>query len=384
MAKVLCAALLPLALALAAASLPVQAQTAPGAAAVAQRSGEIARPDLPGAIPLRPAIKGAPMEQWETRGEQGRAVRNVVDPVLIPVLPSPDKATGAAMIVAPGGGFRFLSIDNEGFRVAQFLAQHGIAAFVLKYRTVPVPRELAAYQTEMSRVMSTRPDDPTPEATPEATADAQAAIRLVRSRAGDWGIDPGRVGFVGFSAGAMTALAVGLAPDKAARPDFIAPIYGPVWTRPVPADAPPMFLALALDDPLFATGQPLPLIQAWRHAGRPIEVHLYGRGGHGFGMTASTAAARMWSDQMLAWMRDMGLLRKPGEPAFSSAATPLGDLLDNPATRAIVERWLPQAVAITQMPMSRGMTLRQLQGYAPQMFTAEALARLNAELARVK
>ena len=237
-------------------------------------------------------------------------MRNVVDPTLTPVLPDPAKASGAAVIVAPGGAFRFLSMENEGTKVAHWLADHGVAAFVLKYRTVPTPRDIPGFGQNLMGFLSTLPQDPNKpfDPTAEAVEDAQAAVRLVRARAAEWKIDPAKVGFIGYSAGAMTALGVGLAPDAAARPDFIAPVYPPMMARPVPADAPPMFLAVALDDPLFAAKRPLGLIDSWRNAGRPLEVHLYEKGGHGFSMQPQFAGAALVLDQFLAWMRDRRIL----------------------------------------------------------------------------
>ena len=266
----------------------------------------------PGAILLRAPAKGAASEQWiQNGGREGRWVRNVTTPTLTPFLPAPGKATGVAVIVAPGGGFRFLSIDNEGYRVARFLADRGIAAFVLKYRTVPTLRGPNWLGPAMRELMSAgvRQTQQPLEATPEAVEDAQAAVRLVRTRASEWKVDPEKVGLIGFSAGAMTALSTGLGPDKASRPDFIGTIYGAMGPRPVAADAPPLFAAIALDDPLFAVNQPLGLIDSWRQAKRPVEAHLYERGQHGFGMTATAAAAALWSEQFVAWLKDRKLLQ---------------------------------------------------------------------------
>lgn len=268
--------------------------------ALAQPAPELAR----SAILLRDEVKGEP-EQWMTTGPM-QGVRNVINPTLTPVLPDPAEATGAAIIVAPGGAFRFLSMDNEGWAVARWLADHGIAAFVLKYRTVATPRDQAGFGQSLSAVMSgPRRDDVPLAATAEAVEDGLAAVRLVRERAGQWKVDPARVGFVGFSAGAMTALGVGLAPDAATRPNFIAPIYPPMMARPVPAGAPPMFLAIALDDPLFAAGgKSLGLIDSWRQAKVPLEVHLYEKGGHGFGMRGLSAGSALWIGQLHAWLKD--------------------------------------------------------------------------------
>lgn len=295
------------------AAAPAAAQPAPVTRPGAQPLiAPIATPDQSQAIPLRPAAAGpaGPGEQWETfHGE--RTVRNVTQAMLTPVLPKPDRATGAAVIVIPGGGFLNLSIDNEGFSEARWLADHGVAAFVLKYRTKPTPRDvdgfLHAYAELMGKGVAQALD--VSMTTPQALADAQDALKLVRARAHDWRVDPARVGLLGFSAGAFSTLSVVLADEKDARPDFIAPIYGPMGAITVPADAPPMFAAVALDDPLMARGKSLDLIESWRKAGRPLEVHLYAKGGHGFGMTPHSAAGALWIDEFYAWMKDQGLLK---------------------------------------------------------------------------
>lgn len=253
------------------------------------------------------------------RGHQ--SVRNVVTPTLEPFLPDPARATGAAVIVAPGGGFTTLELDNEGYPVAQWLAERGIAAFVLKYRLTPTPREHADFMTFLrdQYMRSAAPGAPTTftidatrqAALTNAVADAQAAVRLVRSRAEEWRVDPARVGFVGFSAGAFTTLAVGLDEDRAARPDFIAPIYGSMAAREIPSDAPPMFVALALDDQLMAHDTDFGLIRAYRAANRSVEAHFYASGAHGFGMIRRTPNSAMWIDEFYAWMQDRGFIPAP-------------------------------------------------------------------------
>jgi acetyl esterase/lipase len=270
--------------------------------------------DVPGAIPLRPPVRKAAPEQWEQMAWAGssiRNIRNVINPTLTPVLPDPAKATGVAVIVAPGGGFRGLAIDHEGFQVARWLADHGIAAFVLKYRLIPTPRDASSYMQDVMAVMANKnPEELFRDPTPEALEDALAAVRMVRQRSAEWGVAPGKVGLVGFSAGAITSLGAGLAADPAVRPDFIAPIYPPMVARQVPADAPPMFLALSLDDALFGQGKALSLIQSWRDAKRPLEVHLYEKGGHGFGMSGRFAGPALWIDSFRAWMIDRKIIAK--------------------------------------------------------------------------
>jgi acetyl esterase/lipase len=141
-------------------------------------------------------------------------------------------------------------------------------------------------------------------------ADARAAFALVRKRASEWHVDPSRVGMVGFSAGAMLTLATALA-DHDTKPAFIAAIYGPMTAMNIPADAPPLFDALASDDPIFGSGG-FGLIESWRASKRPVEFHLYEQGGHGFGMYPKETTSTGWFDTFLAWMRMHGWVKNGG------------------------------------------------------------------------
>jgi acetyl esterase/lipase len=214
-------------------------------------------------------------------------ITNVSAPTITPVLPSPGTGNGAAVIIAPGGGYHVLSIQSEGFQVAERLAAHGIAAFVLTYRLMPceddavvemmrkATGDLEAMFVDMNRIA------------PLAAADAEAAVRLVRSRADDFGVDAGRVGFMGFSAGGNVTVRVALTDDPAARPDFVAPIYATlsgVDLGAAPEGSGPMFLVAATDDELGLARDSIALYDAWRRARLPVEAHMYARGGHGFGM----------------------------------------------------------------------------------------------------
>lgn len=269
----------------------------------------IATPPQPDAIQLYPgASPGSASEQWETFAGQ-RIVRNVGSPTLTPFLPEPSKATGAAVIIAPGGAFLMLSMDSEGYAVAHWLAEHGIAAFVLKYRLRESERDPNVYLASLVKLMQGIPDkDRAVPGTPASSLeDAKAAVRMIRSRAGEWKVNSSRVGFLGFSAGAMLTLSIGTDPDHAVRPDFIAPIYGPLGAMTVPADAPPMFAAIAGDDPLFGKSG-FELITQWRDAHRPVEFHVFEKGGHGFGMNHQGTTSDMWIDEFYAWMKDRGLL----------------------------------------------------------------------------
>jgi acetyl esterase/lipase len=273
----------------------------------------IATPAQPAAIVLGTgALPGATVQESWHRQYGSEFARNVTVATLTPVLPDPAKASGAAVIVAPGGGFRTLSMSNEGWEVAKALAAKGVAAFVLKYRLVQTPADMAGFERSMAQMFSgaARPParrDPAADLAPQI-ADARAAFALVRARAKEWHVDPDRVGMVGFSAGAMLTLATELhAPDV--KPAFIATIYGPLAPVTVPPDAPPLFVALAADDPLFGKGG-FGLIDSWRTARRPVEFHLYEQGGHGFGMYQKTTTSTGWFDDYVRWLGMHGYLKR--------------------------------------------------------------------------
>lgn len=236
-------------------------------------------------------------------------VRNVSRATLTPFLPDPAKANGAAVIVAPGGGFRILSMGNEGWEVAHALNEQGVAAFVLKYRLRPTAADWAEFN-QGNPLTAPSPANTTP-ASPVALPleDATAAFKLVRARAEEWNIDPERIGMLGFSAGAATTMAATLQ-SKENKPAFIAPIYGSQAAVEVPPDAPPLFVALAADDPLFAKND-YGLISAWKQAGRPVEFHLYQNGGHGFGLGNPGKTSTGWFPQFMLWLEMNGFLKAP-------------------------------------------------------------------------
>lgn len=270
----------------------------------------IAVPAQPGAIDLRTGkLPGATApEAWHS--QYGSVfTRNVTLATLTPFLPDPAKANGTAVIVAPGGGFRTLSMQNEGWDVARALAARGVAAFVLKYRLNPTPQDLATFARPASGAPMPRPSAEAMMANlAPQIADARAAFALVRSRAGEWHVDPARIGMVGFSAGAMLTMATTMKGEDA-KPAFIGNIYGPLGAMTVPADAPPMFVALAADDPLFGNAG-YGLIDSWRAAKRPVEFHLFEQGGHGFGMYPKTTTSTGWFDEFARWMDMHGWLKR--------------------------------------------------------------------------
>ena len=253
-------------------------------------------------------------ESWHRQYGSAFA-RNVTVATLTPYLADPAKATGAAVIVAPGGGFRTLSMENEGSDLARALAARGVSAFVLKYRLNQTPGEMAEFERSMREMFAgggARPPRNSPQSMAASLdpqiADARAAFELVRARGAEWGIDADRIGMVGFSAGAMLTMATAVT-AKDARPAFIGNIYGPLGEVTVPADAPPLFVALAADDPLFANSG-IGLVESWRAAKRPVEFHFYEQGGHGFGMYPKETTSTGWFEAFVSWIRMHGMLER--------------------------------------------------------------------------
>lgn len=288
-------------------------------AAAAQTRKDIPPPaEPPGAIVLATpgARAGTVPETWTMSSQDNvPVVQNVSVPTLTPFLPARGKATGTAVIIAPGGGFVLLAMDHEGWQVARWLQSQGVAAFVLKYRVLPSEPKAAGLD-KLNAQIAALPLDARlrrlGEGEKMAVADAQAAMRLVRARAGQWGVDPDRIGLMGFSAGAITTLGVALADDPGARPAFIAPIYGglsaPLFGGKVPDRPPPMWASQAADDPLFGKTD-FSLVRDWQARGGAVELHLYEKGGHGYGYPGrkGTTTTR-WPADFLAWLRSRGLL----------------------------------------------------------------------------
>jgi acetyl esterase/lipase len=274
------------------------------------------RPAEPTAIPLyqgtAPGSEGATQQEIWTEAMGGEYwVRNITKPTLTPFLPKKGKGNGAAVLVVPGGGFQFVSINNEGWPIAQWLADRGVAAFVLKYRVEKtVDSEAEFGKAMMARFQAPKSDAPlVPDAAVAvARTDAQTALRMIRQNAGKWGIDSKRVGMLGFSAGAMTTMATTLANAPDARPDFIAPIYGFMKAVTPPPSPQPMFAAISSDDPLLG-GQGFGLIESWQKAGGSVELHYFSGGAHGFGSHKKGTTSDLWFEEFMAWMKAKGLLK---------------------------------------------------------------------------
>ena len=261
-------------------------------------------------------VEGQPAPETWFRQWGDPMARNISTATLTPFLPKPGKANGAAVIVAPGGGFRWLSMGNEGWEVAQALADQGIAAFVLKYRLFATPESLDAFKESMNRTFaaatpaSETKKDAAPSGPPRMDLsnqlkDAEAAYALIIKRANEWGVDTTRLGMIGFSAGAGLTMHCTLN-SKIMNLHFIGPIYGGMGPVDVPKNAPPMFNVIATDDFLFR-GQ-FGVIDSWFKAGRPVEFHLYQNGGHGFGLGNPDRTSNRWFDAFTHWLDVNGFL----------------------------------------------------------------------------
>jgi acetyl esterase/lipase len=241
-------------------------------------------------------------ERVENNTPIGAVVFDVVTPTLTVYLPEAAKATGTGIIIAPGGAFVALAIDLEANRVARWLQEKGIAAFVLKYRIIEKRQEGIPAGLNMD------------EAGKYGIADGIQAIKVVRQHATEWGISRDRVGFIGFSAGGMVTSGVLLQQDAAARPNFAAPIYGgPFGAMPaIPPKLPPIFMAWAQDDDV-ARDAVTKFYDALISARIKPEAHIFSAGGHGFGMRKQGTSSDHWIDEFYYWLEAQGFTR-PARP----------------------------------------------------------------------
>jgi acetyl esterase/lipase len=267
-------------------------------------------PSEPNAIPLNTGgVDDQPASETWFRQWGDPMARNISKATLTPFIPYPDVANGSAVIVAPGGGFRWLSMGNEGWEVAEALAKQGIAAFVLKYRLHPTPESLEDFSSWMNRPRTppAESSDTSRSAMPprmqldlsNQLADAEAAYAMILERSEEWDVDTDRIGMIGFSAGAGLTMHATLH-SESMKLAFIGPIYGGMGPVEVPENAPPMFNVIATDDFLFR-GQ-FGIIDSWYKAGIPVEFHLYQNGGHGFGLGNPNRTSNQWFGTFIHWL----------------------------------------------------------------------------------
>jgi dienelactone hydrolase len=243
------------------------------------------------------------------------AVFNISKPTLTVYPPDPSHApTGLAVIVCPGGGFHSLSIMQEGYGVVKWLQSKGITAFLLKYRLIhteggdPYKQEIADRTNKSAGANRSIIVD-------MAVADGRQALTYVRAHAAEYGVDPHRIGIIGFSAGGVISASTAYNYTPENRPDFVGFMYGggelssDVQRNNIPADAPPLFIAAATNDDYNLQLVATSLYVNWVTAKHPAELHIYAKGGHGFGLKKQGLPTDTWTDRFIDWLTLEGFLK---------------------------------------------------------------------------
>lgn len=291
------------------------------ARAQAPESGAAAKTESAKEIPVyEGAAPGSETWDWSERAvttSNGMPMaQDVVRPVLLHYPAEKGKAVGTAMIVAPGGGFRTLMMSYEGADIARRLNAMGVDAFVLKYRLVYSGPGAPKVETKRSSekpgrlsLIGAYKGQAGQDVIALAADDGRNAVKLVRGRAAEFGVRPDRVGMIGFSAGGIVTNEALFGPAET-RPDFAAIIYGAGEVKDIPKPAPPLFLAVAADDPL-SVERTLALFTAYRRAAAPAELHIFQMGAHGF--VNKGGGADRFMDRLEEWLRVNKLLAKAAE-----------------------------------------------------------------------
>ncbi|NKI32901.1 alpha/beta hydrolase [Croceivirga thetidis] len=244
---------------------------------------------------------------WQTE-----VVTNVSKPTMEVFRPTPDNNNGTSVIIAPGGGLYALSIESEGNMVAKWLNEKGITAFVLKYHLVPTGDDGVA---DISKLAMENPEEIREKVTmvmPYSIQDGLNAIKHVRKNANEYGVNPNRIGFMGFSAGGAVTMGIGYNYTESTRPDFLVPVY--FWTDAMPVqppkpDMPPMVIICATDDPLGLAKGSIDLYTSMLEAKKPVALHMYAKGGHGFGMRPQGLPSDTWIERFYEWSVSQGLVQ---------------------------------------------------------------------------
>lgn len=267
-----------------------------------------------------PIYEGVPKgsESWTQKeremvipGTNISLVQNVVKPSLHVFYPPKEIANGTAIIVAPGGGFETIVEGVEGTPVADSLTARGVTVFLLRYRLLKT-NDNFLYTPDKNSGLSkdNRLQVVKKTLRPFIIEDAKTAVRYVRSHAAEFGIRKDRIGFMGFSAGAMIASLIATEYDSSSRPDFVAPIYGAFeYEIKVPKDAPPVFIAQASDDKVVGTEGSFRFYNAWLKANKNVELHVFEKGGHGFGGLKKNLPVDHWISIFFFWLQGEGFVK---------------------------------------------------------------------------
>ena len=261
--------------------------------------------------------KPAGSENWtweETISEKNlfntKVIYNVSRPSITAYIP--ENPNGTSIIIAPGGAFHTLSIDSEGNDVAKWLNEKGVTAFVLKYRLArsftndPV-KEIMGKMSNFKKL-----DEENNAVVPLATNDGMTAVKYIREHAAEYKIDSKRIGFIGFSAGGTVTMSVVYSADDASRPNFVAPIYAyenAIIGSNIPKEKTPIFVAVASDDQLGFMPHSINIYKKWFDAKQPAELHIFEKGGHGFGMRKTNTSSESWIENFGNWLKMQGYLK---------------------------------------------------------------------------
>lgn len=248
-------------------------------------------------------------EQQDNKNIEMPLVYNIGSPTL--TIYEPINPNGTGIVVAPGGGFMFLSIKTEGYDVAEWLTKKGFTVFLLKYRTFPIVTNDPMGHL-MDNYNANKWEDLIKNQIPICVADGRAAIEFARTHAAEYKINPNRIGIIGFSAGGTVAASTAFDYNKNNRPDFAAPIYPyfpETFLKPTLADAPPMFLLAATNDEGGFNLHCINLYKHWFSSKKIIELHLYANGGHGFGMLKQNLPKDNWIERFYEFLQGQGFTK---------------------------------------------------------------------------
>jgi len=240
-----------------------------------------------------------------------QVVTNVSVPTLTIFKPSQEINTGVSVIIAPGGGLYALSIESEGREVAKWLNEKGITAMILKYRLVPTGDDGVAEISELSENNPAKIGEEVAKVIPYSIADGLEAVSYARQHAKELDIDPVKIGFMGFSAGGAVTMGVAYQYNEKNRPDFLVPVYA--WTDVMPVQkpqkkSPPMLLICASDDPLGLAPGSIKIYNSWYTEKLNVSIHMYSKGGHGFGMNKQGLPSDKWIERFFDWTLAEGIV----------------------------------------------------------------------------
>ena len=236
--------------------------------------------------------------------EEGILLDNISNPEISLYKAKGNSITDKAMIICPGGGLFFSAYEKEGVKLAKKLAQNGITAIILKYRTYPRKGSVIKW----SQTLWDKPQiaiDSAKIILPYSSKDALSAIELIRNNASIYNINPNKIGLMGFSAGGAVTMEAAYTSITKNQPNFIAPIYpwmDIVDKQNVPLNKPPAFVSCANDDPLELAAPSVQIYQDWILAGAEAELHMFSKGGHGYGMNKINAPVDRWSQLLIDWI----------------------------------------------------------------------------------